>query len=66
MLNVFTNESIIEEHMRAAAVTLRLREEKMCYISTEKMTTVFRAELQRIIMTTDITRIIKETQKQDL
>ena len=52
--------------MKAAAVTLRLNKRRIYYISTEEMTTVFRAELQGIVMTTVITMTIKETQGQNL
>ena len=45
MLNIFTDKSAIENYVRAAAVTLRLNKERICYIGTEEMTTVFKAEL---------------------
>ena len=61
MLNIFTDESIIEGHVRAAAVASRLNEGRIYYISTEEMTTVFKAELQEIVMITTITMTIKKT-----
>ena len=66
MLDIFTDKSAIRGHVRAAAVTPRLNERRICYISTEEMTTVFRAELQEIVMVTVITMTIKETQGQNL
>ena len=61
VLDIFTDGSAIEGHMRAAAVAPRLKEGRICYIGTEEMTTVFRAELQGIVMTTAMTMTIKET-----
>ena len=61
MLDIFTDESVIRGHVRAAAVTLRLNEGRICYIDTEEMTTVFKAELQEIVMATVITMTIKKT-----
>ena len=52
--------------MRAAAVALRLKEGRICYIGTEEMITVFKAELQGIVMATAITMTIKKTQGQNL
>ena len=66
VLDVFTDGSAIGGHLGAAAVAPRLREGRVCYMGTEEMTTVFGAELQGIIMATDMTRTIKETRKQDL
>ena len=66
MLNIFTDRSAIEDYIRAAAVTFKLKKGRLCYISTEEMTTVFEAELQRIVITTAITMTIKETQGQNL
>ena len=66
MLNIFTDKSVIRDYVRAAAVALRLNERRICYIGIEEITTVFKAELQRIVMITAITMTIKETQGQNL
>ena len=66
MLNIFTDKSTIEGHMRAAAVASKLKKGRLCYMNTEEMTTVFEAELQGIIMATAMTMTIKETQGQNL
>ena len=66
MLNIFTDKSIIEGHVRAAAVAPRLNEGRIYYIGIEEMTTVFKTELQEIVMATVITMTIKETQGQNL
>ena len=47
--------------MKAAAVALRVKEGRVCYISTEEVTTVFKAELQSIAITIIITMTIKKT-----
>ena len=52
--------------MRAAAVTLRVKEERVYYIDTERVTTVFKAELQSIIITTIMIMTIKKTQIQNM
>ena len=61
MLNIFTDESIIESYIEAAAVTLKVKEERVCYISTEEVTTVFKAELQDIVIITIMKMTIKKT-----
>ena len=61
VLNIFTDKSAIRGHVEAAAVALRLKKGRICYMDTEEMTTVFKAELQGIIMTTVMTMTIKET-----
>ena len=66
MLNIFTDRSTIEGHVRVVAVALRAKEGRVYYISTEKMTTVFRAELQNIVITTIMTMTIKKTQIQNI
>ena len=66
MLNIFTDESTIEGHIEAAAVALRVKERRVYYISTEKVTTVFKAELQDIVIITTIAIIIKKTQIQNM
>ena len=66
MLNIFTDESTIEGHVGAAAVALRAKEGRVYYISTEGVTTVFKAELQGIVMTTTMTMTIKKTQIQNI
>ena len=66
MLNIFTDESTIEGHVEAAAVTFRAKERRVCYISTEKIITVFKAELQGIVITTTMTMTIKKTQIQNM
>ena len=66
VLNIFTDESAIEGHVKAAAVASRLKKGRICYISTEEMTTVFKTELQGIVMATAMTMTIKETQGQNL
>ena len=66
VLNIFTDRSTIEDYIETAAVTSKLKKGRLCYISTEEMTTVFRAELQGIVMTTAMTMTIKETQGQNL
>ena len=47
--------------MKAAAVALRLKKGRICYIGTEEMTTVFKTELQEIVIATAITMTIKKT-----
>ena len=66
VLNIFTDGSAIEGHVRAAAVALRLKKGRICYMSTEEMTTVFKTELQGIVMTTAMIMTIKETWEQNL
>ena len=66
MLNIFTDRSTIEDYIEAAAVASKLKEGRLCYMSTEEMITVFRAELQGIVIVTAITMTIKETQGQNL
>ena len=66
MLNIFTDKSAIKDYIRAAAVASKLKKERLCYIGTEEMTTVFKAELQGIIIATVMTMTIKETQGQNL
>ena len=66
MLDIFTDESAIEGHVKAAAVALRVKERRVYYISTERVTTVFKAELQSIAMTTTIIMTIKKTQIQNM
>ena len=66
VLNIFTDESAIRGHVKAAAVAPRLKEGRICYMGTEEMTTVFRAELQGIVMATAMTMTIKETQGQNM
>ena len=66
VLNIFTDESIIRSYIEAAAVTLRLNKRRIYYMSTEEMTTVFKTELQGIVMITAITMTIKEIQGQNL
>ena len=61
MLNIFTDESVIKGHVRAAAVAFRAKEGRVYYINTERVTTVFRAELQGIVIAITIVMIIKET-----
>ena len=65
-LNIFTDRSVIEGYMKAAAVALKLKEGRLCYMSTEEIITVFKVELQGIVMTTVMTMTIKETQGQNL
>ena len=62
MLDIFTDESTIEGHVEAAAVALRIKERRVYYIDTEKVTTVFKAELQDIVIATTIAMTIKKTQ----
>ena len=45
VLNIFTDGSTIESYVEAAAVALRVKEGRVCYIDTEGVTTVFKAEL---------------------
>ena len=66
MLDIFTDRSTIEGHVRAAAVALRFKEERVCYIDTEAVTTVFRAEIQSITITTSMAMTIKETQNKNI
>ena len=66
MLNIFTDESIIESHVKTAAVALRVKEGRVYYISIERVTTVFKAELQDIVITTIIIMTIKKTQIQNI
>ena len=66
MLNIFTDKSVIKDYMRAAAVASKLKKERLYYIDTEEMTTVFEAELQGIVIATVITMTIKKTQEQNL
>ena len=60
MLDIFTDESTIEGYVRAAAVAFRIKEGRVCYIDTEKVTTVFKAELQSIVIATIMTMTIKK------
>ena len=66
MLNIFTDKSTIKNYVRAAAVALRVKKRRVCYIDTEKMTTVFKAELQGIAITIIMIMTIKETQIQNM
>ena len=66
MLNIFTDESTIKSYVRAAAVTLRVKEKRVYYIDIEEVTTVFKVELQSIVITTIIVMTIKETQIQNI
>ena len=66
VLDIFTDGSAIEGHVGAAAVAPRAKEGRVCYMSTEGVTTVFEAELQGIAMTTTMTMTIKETQIQNM
>ena len=66
VLNIFTDESTIEGYVEAAAVASKLKKGRLCYMSTEEMTTVFEVKLQGIVMTTAMTMTIKETQGQNL
>ena len=61
MLNIFTDKSIIENYVKAVTVTYRVKEGRVYYISIERMTTVFKTELQSIVMTTIIAMTIKKT-----
>ena len=61
MLDIFTDRSTIKGYVRAAAVALRFKEGRVCYMSTEAVTTVFRAEIQGIAMATLMAIMIKET-----
>ena len=63
MLNIFTDESIIESYIEAAAVTFRLNKRRIYYMDTEEMITVFKTELQEIVITTVMTMTIKKTQR---
>ena len=62
MLNIFTDESTIEDYVKAAAVASKLKKGRLCYIDTEEMITVFEVELQGIVIATVMTMTIKETQ----
>ena len=66
VLNIFTDRSIIEDYVEAAAVASKLKKGRLCYIGTEEMTTVFRVKLQEIVMATVMTMTIKKTQGQNL
>ena len=66
MLDIFTDKSIIENYIKAVTVTLRVKEGRVYYIDTERMTTVFKAELQNIVITTIIIMTIKKTQIQNI
>ena len=66
VLNIFTDESVIEGYVRAAAVTLRVKEGRVCYIGTEGVTTVFKAELQNVAIVTIMAITIKKTQIQNM
>ena len=66
VLDIFTDESTIEGHVRAAAVAFRLNEGRIYYIGTEEMTTVFKTELQGLVMATVMTMTIKKTWRQNL
>ena len=66
VLNIFTDGSTIEGHVGAAAVALRAKEGRVCYMSTEGVTTVFRAEIQGIAIATTMAMTIKKTQIQNM
>ena len=66
MLDIFTDESTIEGHVEAAAVASRFKEGRICYINTEAVITVFKAEIQSITMTTLMTMTIKKTQNKNI
>ena len=66
MLDIFTDRSTIEGHIRAAAVALRFKEGRVCYIGIETVTTVFRAEIQGITIVTSMAMTIKETQNKNI
>ena len=66
MLDIFTDKSIIKSHVKAAAVTFRVKEKRVYYISIERVTTVFKAELQSIVIITIMTITIKKTQIQNM
>ena len=66
MLNIFTDESIIKSYVEAAAVALRVKEGRVCYMNIERVTTVFKAEIQGIAITTIMTMTIKKTQIQNM
>ena len=63
---MFTDRSTIEGHMRAAAVAPRFKEGRVCYMSTEAVTTVFEAEIQGMTIITLMAMMIKETQNKDI
>ena len=66
MLDIFTDRSIIEGHVKAAAVALRFKEGRVCYMSTEAVTTVFKTEIQGITIAKFMAMTIKETQNKDI
>ena len=66
MLDIFTDESTIESYIRAAAVAPRFKERRVCYMSTEAVTTVFKAEIQGITITTSMAITIKKTQNKNI
>ena len=66
MLDIFTDRSTIEGHVKAAAVAPRFKKGRVCYMSTEAVTTVFKAEIQGITMTTLMAMMIKETQNKNI
>ena len=66
MLDIFTDESTIEGHVRAAAVAPRFKEGRVCYMGTEAVTTVFKTEIQSIAIATFMAMMIKETQNKDI
>ena len=66
MLDIFTDESTIEGHVKAAAVALRFKEGRVCYMSTEAVATVFKTEIQSMTMATLMAMTIKEIQNKDI
>ena len=66
MLDIFTDRSIIEGHVRAAAVAPRFKEGRVYYMSTEAVITVFKTEIQSMTMATSMTMTIKETQNKNI
>ena len=66
ILDIFINESIIDDHIKASAVIFEFRQKKLCYINIKKITMIFEAELQNLTMTTTLTLKIKKIQNWEI
>ncbi len=59
MLNIYINDSDIENQMSAVTMILKRDLRHMIYINIDETFTVYMTELQSLIMTTSIVNIMK-------
>lgn len=59
MLDIYMNGSSINDQVEAAAVALEKGLGHMTYIDINETSTVYVAELQSLVMTTDIAKVVK-------